>query len=412
LINQVLQDLEQRRESVDGPAGVFQGLNTPSSPGTVGNRRMVSYAFVFVLLALGLLILVWAYRSLAPVWVDATVTASEPHALVSQGALPSKPVPERKSNAPSPSPAVPVTEMDAMPAPSVSQGPVAKPPPAPVVVAVKPYTNDAAAKSRPAGHSEKKTVAAAAPQPVNAAVVKTAVGKPKRSQAVTSVPVAAPQADPTGPAYAATEGNLAKRRRPLTAKQQAGVAFREGHGLLLQRRYSEAEAALQTALELDPSHVKAREMLAGSYLRRGDLVAAAEVVRDGMMRVPKHTVFTKLYARILSQQNAIPSAIQVLTRHAPPLAEDLEYHAMLAALYQRQGQYQQAAKTYSELVKLRRNAGVWWMGLGVSLEALGKKPEARLAFDQARESGNLSSQLQRYVEKRLAALGGSVAQAE
>ena len=203
---------------------------------------------------------------------------------------------------------------------------------------------------------------------------------------------------------AAVEGKIQKQARPLTSKQRAAVAYQRGYDFLRHRQYANAEAELRQALRSEPRHLKAREMLAGSYVRTGRLVEAGELLREGLGFAPRHSVFAKLYARILTEQDAVPTAIHILEQSKPRMAADPEYHALIAALHQRQRNHAEAARIYNGLVKLRSNVGLWWIGLGVSLEALGNTNEAMLAYQHARERTGLSRELQNYTDSRLAAL--------
>jgi MSHA biogenesis protein MshN len=48
---------------------------------------------------------------------------------------------------------------------------------------------------------------------------------------------------------------------------------------------------------------------------------------------------------------------------------------------------------------------VWWMGLGISLQAEKRNAEALDAFRKAKASGTLSPELQAFVERKLGQLG-------
>jgi MSHA biogenesis protein MshN len=77
---------------------------------------------------------------------------------------------------------------------------------------------------------------------------------------------------------------------------------------------------------------------------------------------------------------------------------------LLAALYQRQGNHQAAARIYRQLLELRPGFGNWQVGLGVSLEALGDAAGARQAYQAALQARGLPSRLAHYARTRLAAL--------
>ena len=91
---------------------------------------------------------------------------------------------------------------------------------------------------------------------------------------------------------------------------------------------------------------------------------------------------------------------------APTIAKDPEYHAFLAGLYEQNGQPLLAARVYNQLVHLVPTQGVWWMGLGISLEQLNKSNEALIAYNSALKTRALNPELQAYVDSRITALRG------
>ena len=115
-------------------------------------------------------------------------------------------------------------------------------------------------------------------------------------------------------------------------------------------------------------------------------------------------MFPKLYARILTEQGRVTQAVEVLLRKPPSTQTDPEYHALLAALHQRQGNHIGAVKTYHYLLKQHPGTSLWWLGMAISLEALQKNKEALAAYQRAKTSGNLNARLGEYTNNRLAAL--------
>ena len=61
----------------------------------------------------------------------------------------------------------------------------------------------------------------------------------------------------------------------------------------------------------------------------------------------------------------------------------------------------EAIEEYQATVRLSPQTGIWWMGLGLSLEADGRTAEAREAYQKARASGTLSPELAAFVEQKL-----------
>jgi len=200
------------------------------------------------------------------------------------------------------------------------------------------------------------------------------------------------------------DGGMQKQRVPLRADQKAEIAYQAGYDEIELHHLSRAERQLRQALSLDPEHLRARELLAGLLIKQGRWVEASSLMQRGVQLHPANTLFRKLDARVLMQLNRNQQAITLLLAHTPPIAHDPEYYALLAALYQRQHDHRDAAKTYAKILKLRPDAAIWWVGLGISLEALGKQRQAQQAYARARKTGVLQGNLARFTDNRLLAL--------
>ena len=70
-------------------------------------------------------------------------------------------------------------------------------------------------------------------------------------------------------------------------------------------------------------------------------------------------------------------------------------------MLQRLTLHKRAVAEYQAALQLAPQAGVWWMGLGISLEADGRLPEAKDAFQRARATGALSPELAAFVDQKL-----------
>ena len=198
--------------------------------------------------------------------------------------------------------------------------------------------------------------------------------------------------------------DVTKKFRPLTAEQLAEAAYRTGLASIQHGKISEGIQELQNALSIYQGHLKAREILAGLLIKAGQSSEAAELLNKGIELHPGNNQYVKLYSRILLEQGNREMALQVLEANKPVLYSDPEYYAILAAVYQQLNQHQQAANIYNQLVSIQPQSGIFWMGLGISLEADGKPDKAVQAYQRAKTSGSLNSDLLRFINGKIATL--------
>lgn len=190
----------------------------------------------------------------------------------------------------------------------------------------------------------------------------------------------------------------------MTPQQRAENEYRRALGLLQQGRSTDAAAALEQALQLDARHAGARQALVGTLLdaRRQD--EALRRAREGLALDPAQPGLAMIVARIQLERGEVRAAIESLERGLPHGAERADYQAFLAALLQRDGRHKQAVEHYVLALQRAPDNGVWWMGMGISLQADQRAAEAQEAFRRARASGTLTPELQAFVESRLGQL--------
>jgi MSHA biogenesis protein MshN len=150
-----------------------------------------------------------------------------------------------------------------------------------------------------------------------------------------------------------------------------------------------------------PEYATARESLATLLISQGNISQAQQVIRVGLQQRPFYPPYIQLKARILVNEGKVKQALNLLQLEPPPLAENPDYHALIAALYQRQGQPNFAEKLYEQLLVIQPHNPTWWTGLGIALESLGKRTLAINAYTKVKESSNLSPELKIYAETRL-----------
>jgi MSHA biogenesis protein MshN len=191
--------------------------------------------------------------------------------------------------------------------------------------------------------------------------------------------------------------------RQESVSQRAEGEYRRALASLQDGRMTETIAALEQTLRLDPGHEAARQTLVGLLIeaKRGD--EAIRHLQAGLALDLRQPALAMLLARLQIERGG--SGIETLTRTLPYAGNNADYHAFLAGALQRDQRYREAAEQYQAALRGAPGNGVWWMGMGMSLQGEKRNAEALEAFQRARASGTLSAELQAFVERRLQQLG-------
>lgn len=205
------------------------------------------------------------------------------------------------------------------------------------------------------------------------------------------------------PAPAASERLLDGKQ--VTPQQRVENEYRRALGQLQDGRVSEALAGLQQTLQLDPRHQGARETLVRLLLEAQRPDDAARQLQLSLALDPKQPAQAMMLARLqLDKANGGAAALDTLMRSLPHAADNGDYRAFLAAVLQREQRYREAAEQYQLALQTAPDNSVWWMGLGIALQADNHPAQARQAFERAKGLQTLSPQLQAFVERKLVQL--------
>ena len=196
------------------------------------------------------------------------------------------------------------------------------------------------------------------------------------------------------------ESGVVKQMRTVTPQQRAENEYRKALGLLQQGRVSEAINALTLALQTDSHHLAARQTLVGLLVEGGRLNEAQQQLQEALKLSPEQSGFAMMLARLQVDKGETTVALETLQRSLPYAAEKADYRAFMAALLQRQERHKEAIAQYEAALKRAPGSGVWLMGLAISLQADKRLAEAQEAYARAAASGNLSADLQAFVEQR------------
>lgn len=370
LINQMLQDLDARRSDVSGGGSFGQQIRA------VPERRRFHPAWWVALALGGMLIGVIGYIVLRP-------QAPAPQGMASK--LPLKlDVDINASGA--------MQTDDPVAVPAVVQPP-SQPAVAPAVVEAPPAA-PVTSKLTPAAGQDTHTVERSHAMPA-APQLKVPIAPPLPSAKTFVPPPAAKVPEPIVPPL------VNKQVKELTPAQRAENEYRKAvHALQLGKR-AEAASGLEQTLQLDPRHAGARQALIGVLLDGGQQDEAMQKAREGLASDPAQPSLAMILARLQLEKGELRPAIDTLERVLPHASEKPDYLAFLAALLQRDERHKQAAEHYLLALQKAPQNGVWWMGLGISLQAERRNAEASESFRRARATNSLTPELLAFVEARI-----------
>lgn len=163
---------------------------------------------------------------------------------------------------------------------------------------------------------------------------------------------------------------------------------------------------LNGVLKQNALYNEARESLVALYIDQNEVGKARTLLNVGLNLSPDYLPFIELDARLLSLKGNTKAAINMLENHLPNLAENPDYYAFMAALYEKQNDNELATKIYKKLVYMNPHNGNWWFGLGLSLDKLHSDKEASEAYSNAAIEGHLNADSMAFLENRLEALRG------
>ena len=201
---------------------------------------------------------------------------------------------------------------------------------------------------------------------------------------------------------AGTDSQVTSGRR-ADNRQRAEGDYRRALAHLQDGRIGDAIAGLEAALRTEPAHEAARQTLVGLLVEAGRFDDAMRQAQLGLTLDARQPALAMLLARLQMERGG--DGIDVLMRTLPYAGNNPDYRAFLAAALARQQRQREAAEQYAAALRINPANGVWWMGLGLSLQADKRNGEALDAFQKAQAAGMPSQELQDFVERRIQALG-------
>jgi len=192
--------------------------------------------------------------------------------------------------------------------------------------------------------------------------------------------------------------------KQVSPAQHADAESRKAVALMQQGRIADALVSYEAALRLDPGHDEARQAWVALLLEGKRGADAERVLQDGLGVKPGHTGFAMLLARLQVERGAVEQATATLEKTLPYADQQAGYQAFFAALLQRQNRHKEAITHYQIALQLAPDNGIWLMGYGISLQAVQRTDDARVAFRRALDSKTLSPELQEFVQMKIKGL--------
>jgi len=197
--------------------------------------------------------------------------------------------------------------------------------------------------------------------------------------------------------------------RDLEEKQktlEAGLQAKETERKNLQERLAhlpelmEAQA-VQTRAEFEKGALVLRARLTQleAQLAR-EREETRRHLQEGLAFNPGYAPFAVALARIHVDRGEFAVALKVLEQAAAAGRGNPDYHALHGAVLQRLGRHGPAADAYRLALGSAPQSGATWVGLAISLEAQGHRPEAAEAYRRGLASGTLADEVRAYADQR------------
>ncbi len=396
LVNDMLRDLDQRRSKVDSAAAVHLTPASEQQPGKEQRRMLLALGGIAVVVIA--LAGVWWYQTgsdssrelnIRPQSATPPVALNEESSPASEQVV-SEVVPESVPTA--------LTEVVSTAVPEPAP-PAPAPAPTPVLqqVTPEPVDNRVTSPEAVSGPAAEQTDEIATTPPESQAV-------PPPSSSALEQPQVAVRQQPGESVSAPAAVESVKDQAELTSEEADTMAVQDALDLIAENQLTRAYTVLEQEILANRYAHRSRETYAKLLLSQGDRENADALIAAGLQLAPNHPGFKKVKARILINERRIDEAIGLLLSRAPEVAEDLEYHEILASAQLASRDFEGALISYRSLVQMDQTQGRFWYGFAASQDSLGNSQAARQGYSQAMQLANLSPNLRRRSQERLSAL--------
>jgi MSHA biogenesis protein MshN len=167
-------------------------------------------------------------------------------------------------------------------------------------------------------------------------------------------------------------------------------------------RTQESRGLVSEALQLQPRHVAARQLLIRQSVEQGQASRAIELLRDGTRLMPEQAAWWTLLAQLELGRGKLAEARSVIDATPAGARNTTAFNSLAGAIAQRQGDSDAAADFYRQALRLDSRSGRDWVGLALALEKQGHGGEAQEALRRALATQTLNDELLQLARQRLA----------
>ncbi len=162
-----------------------------------------------------------------------------------------------------------------------------------------------------------------------------------------------------------------------------------------QRKFRDAQIALEHVLGVTDQHIQARFLLGQVHLFQGNLSVAQSIISNLVAEQPRLYEAKKLLAMIYLRQNQVDTAIELLREVTAVDPDDLFALNMLADALLLKGKDAEALEHLKHVVELKPGSAEYRMRMGAGLLQLGDKDAGLAELNKAKQidSGLLTPDL-------------------
>lgn len=190
-----------------------------------------------------------------------------------------------------------------------------------------------------------------------------------------------------------------------TVSRELALA-REVQQLFAQGRGREAAKQLENFIDDNIRADLSRISLFDYYLGQTQISQARELME------PEHVLsaatLAYMQAKMAMMSSGAAAAIAMLEKQKPEKNITEIYNTLLAGLYQKEKAHGKAVALYASLIEINPSNVTYWLGMGISRDALGEQQHALSAYNVVLAHKNLDANVRNFVTTRIQVLSSRV----